>query len=106
LSRANAGRVNLRYLAPPALVLFSLIGLVLGIIGETLDSKNEWGQLLKLGFAPLSIYLLGVGLVAVLSKTKQPVAINLSSRIALLVVLPTMHIFWGAGFLFSVLKKS
>jgi glycosyltransferase involved in cell wall biosynthesis len=106
LSRAAPSRVNLRYLAPPALVLFSLIGLVFGIIGETLDSASLLGQLLKLGFAPLSIYLVGVGLVAVLSKTKPPVELNLTSRIALLAVLPTMHIFWGAGFLLSAFKKS
>ena len=106
LSRANPGRVNLRYLAPPALVVFIVLGLALGIFGESLDSKNIWGQLLRLGFAPLSIYLVGVGIVAVMSKSKPGVSLDLTSRLALLAVLPTMHIFWGAGFLASAFKKS
>jgi hypothetical protein len=82
------------------------VGLIAGVYGETLSHSNIWRQLLPLGFAPLSLYLVGVSLVAVLSKSKKGAVLNLSSRLALLAVLPTMHIFWGAGFLVSAFKKS
>ena len=106
LTKANPGRTSPRYLAPPALVVLIAVGLIAGLFGETLNDPNVLGQLLQLGFAPLSLYLVGVGLVAVTSKSKKGAALNLTSRLALLAVLPTMHIFWGAGFLASAFKKS
>jgi len=105
LSRENPGQISLRYLAPPALVLFSAIGLVLGIFGQTLDRGNFWHQFLQLGFAPLSIYLIAVCLIAVTSKSQKKVTLSLTSRLSLLAVLPTMHIFWGVGFLAGVASK-
>jgi glycosyltransferase involved in cell wall biosynthesis len=90
LTKAHLASANLRYFAPPALVLV----LTLGLLGFFLG----FGGIL--GLIPTSIYIALVLLSAISAKK-----LNLSSRIALLLVLPTMHLSWGSGFLSGLLFK-
>jgi succinoglycan biosynthesis protein ExoA len=85
VSRAHRGTVNLRYLAPPV----ALIGVVVGTAaGLTL---TPWALVLPLGYAGLVVAgsaVVGRGLAA-------------GDRAWLPLVLGTMHMSWGAGFLTS-----
>jgi len=84
LTKSHINRANLRYFAPPVLVLSVLAGLSLyvsGIFGF-------------IGLIPMIAYLLGVGLISLASKS-----LNLKAKLALIVALPTMHFSWGSGFI-------
>ena len=88
LTRSHLAKANLRYFAPPALVLASLAGIVL-----------TWnGQLI--GLLPLAIYLLTVLLAAIFAKR-----LKFMDRLALLLVLPAMHFSWGTGFITGLFHK-
>jgi glycosyltransferase involved in cell wall biosynthesis len=69
LTRQQRGRAQLRYFAPPALVLASLV------------------------VVPAMLYLLAVAIVCLVAK------LDWATRYRLLLVLPTMHYCWGLGFL-------
>ncbi|HET8615703.1 MAG TPA: glycosyltransferase family 2 protein [Actinomycetales bacterium] len=89
VARTHAGTVNLRYLAPP----LALVGVVAGaVVGATL---TPWGLLLPGGYA--GVVLLGTLVVGRRPGTRLP----LRARLLLPVVLPTMHLSWGWGFLTS-----
>ena len=90
LTKAHLASANLRYFAPPALVLVLTLGLLSFFLG--------FGGIL--GLIPTYIYIALVLLSAISAKK-----LNLSSRIALLLVLPTMHLSWGSGFLSGLLFK-
>jgi glycosyltransferase involved in cell wall biosynthesis len=106
LVRQKPGKANLRYFAPPLLVLFSAVGIVLGVLGLTALAGGSAATLLQLGFAPLSAYLVCVALIAVTAAERPKVKLDLTTRAALLLVLPTMHIWWGTGFLLSALPRT
>lgn len=80
---------NLRYFAPPLLVL--AIGL--GIVGSFFGLG--W-----VGLLPTFIYS---ALVFLSSATAK--GLGFLSRAALLIVLPTMHLSWGSGFLSGLIIK-
>ena len=101
LVKQKPGKANLRYFAPPLLVLLSAVGIALGVLGRTTWAGSAAGAVLSLGFAPLSIYLATVALIAVTAADKPKIRVDLATRAALLVVLPTMHLWWGTGFLSS-----
>lgn len=90
LTKTHLGSANLRYFAPPALVLAVTMGLLSFFLG--------FGGIL--GLIPTLIYIALVLLSAISSKK-----LNLSSRLALLLVLPTMHLSWGSGFLSGLIFK-
>ena len=90
LTKAHLGSANLRYFAPPALVLAVTMGLLSFFLG--------FGGIL--GLIPTLIYIALVLLSSVSAKK-----LNLSSRLALLLVLPTMHLSWGSGFLSGLIFK-
>lgn len=73
LSRENLPRTNPRYLIPPLLVLFSLLG---------------W---------PFLLYMLAIGVIALFS------GLSRASKLGLLLALPVMHLSWGVGFILGVL---
>lgn len=83
VSRRHSGTINYRYLAPP----FALIGfsasLILGI------------ALSSIFFIPALVYLLFVVLASLKIST------SMSEFFLLLLVIPTMHFAWGAGFISS-----
>jgi hypothetical protein len=83
--RAHPGSVNLRYLAPPS----ALLGVVLGLVLSTFLSL--WALTLPVGY--LLLVLAGSVVVGR--------GLPFRSRLVLPLVLVTMHMSWGAGFLSS-----
>ena len=83
VSRRHKGTINYRYLAAPVALLGFLASLCAGAL------------LHPILFAPAAIYLLFV-LGASIS-----IASSFTQYIYLLVVIPTMHFAWGAGFITS-----
>lgn len=90
LTKAHLGKANLRYFAPPLLVLSCFLGLILwtgGFLG--------W-----LGLIPLGSYLAVLTLAAIFAKK-----LSFGARVSLLLALPAMHFSWGVGFLAGLLSK-
>jgi hypothetical protein len=80
---------NLRYFAPPLLVLAIGLGIISSVLGL------GW-----IGLIPTLIYIALVFLSSITAK-----GLGLLSRLALLIVLPTMHLSWGSGFLSGLIIK-
>lgn len=83
VSRRHKGTINYRYLAPPIALLGFLASLVLGLL------------LSPILFIPAAIYT-----VFVLGASIK-ISSSLQEFFLLLLVLPTMHFAWGAGFISS-----
>ena len=83
VSRRHSGTINYRYLAPPFALLGFSASLVLGIL------------LSSIFFIPALIYLLFVLLASLKIST------SIREYLLLLLVIPTMHFAWGAGFISS-----
>ena len=90
LTKSHPNKANLRYFAPPALVLSSFVGLLLTIFG--------FGGLF--GLLPLISYSLAVILISLTAKQ-----LGLKAKLALMVTLPTMHFSWGTGFIAGLFLK-
>lgn len=90
LTKSHPNKANLRYFAPPALVLTSFIGLLLSIFG--------FGGLI--GLLPLISYALAVILISLTAKE-----LSLKAKLALMITLPTMHFSWGTGFIAGLFLK-
>ncbi|MCC2592351.1 glycosyltransferase family 2 protein [Tessaracoccus sp. OS52] len=89
VARRHPETLNLRYLAPPVAVAGLAVGLVGGLLG--LVVRNRWlGALL---LAP-AVYLVFLVVATAAMKDVSP-----AGRLRLPVVLATMHVCWGAGFL-------
>jgi glycosyltransferase involved in cell wall biosynthesis len=83
VSREHKGTVNYRYLAPPIALVINLLSLILGL---TLNSVF---------FLPVIIYLVAIILSSIfIGKT-------LYQKLTLPLVLITMHMSWGFGFITS-----
>ncbi len=83
VSRRHSGTINYRYLAPPFALLGFSASLVLGI------------ALSSIFFIPALVYLLFVVLASLKIST------SIGEYLLLLLVSPTMHFAWGAGFISS-----
>ena len=83
VSRRHSGTINYRYLAPPFALLGFNASLVLGI------------ALSSIFFFPALVYLLFVVLASLKIST------SIREYLLLLLVIPTMHFAWGAGFISS-----
>ena len=83
VSRRHSGTINYRYLAPPFALLGFSASLVLGIVLSTIF------------FIPALVYLLFVVLASLKIST------SIREYLLLLLVIPTMHFAWGAGFISS-----
>ncbi|MET9018837.1 glycosyltransferase family 2 protein [Actinopolymorpha sp. NPDC004070] len=92
IGRTHPGTFNYRYLAPPLAVLGCGLGLVLGLAG--LLAGVPW---LLLGFVLPAGYLL----LVVAASAVEGRGMSLRGRAWLPVVVATMHMTWGAGFLVS-----
>lgn len=90
LTRNHLMSANFRYFAPPALVLSIVLGILTYVLGI--------GGLF--GLVPTFIYALFVLISALTAK-----GLKFRSRLALLLVLPIMHLSWGSGFLSGLLLK-
>jgi hypothetical protein len=92
VTRQYPDTVSLRYMAPPAACALNLAGLLLGVAGLAAGVPA-----LAFGFTVTVIYLLGViGAGLGLSR-----AAGLAVRLRIPLILATMHMCWGAGFLTS-----
>ena len=83
VSRRHKGTINYRYLAPPVALLGFLASLVLGLL------------ISPILFIPAAIYTLFVLGASI------KISSSLQEFFLLLLVLPTMHFAWGAGFISS-----
>ena len=83
VSRRHKGTINYRYLAPPVALLGFVASLVLGLL------------LSPILFIPAAIYTLFVLGASI------KISSSLQEFFLLLLVLPTMHFAWGAGFISS-----
>jgi succinoglycan biosynthesis protein ExoA len=102
VARRHSGTMNLRYLAPPATLVVLVIGTLAGLAGvaSLADRTGTWWQwLLTAGLVVPLGYLIGVLVVTARAGTDG----RLSGRAVacLPIVLATMHLCWGAGFLTS-----
>lgn len=99
VARRYPETVNRRYLAAPVATVLNLAGCVLGVaglVGIALESP-AYVRYLTLGFALPASYLGGVTAVSALLARDLRAAV----RVRAPVVLATMHMCWGAGFLTS-----
>jgi len=100
VARMHAGTINLRYLAPPTVVAAMLVGTVAGLVGLVALAAGAgglWPFVLVAGFAAPLLYLLGV--LAVTASAAK--VLSARSLVVLPLVLATMHVCWGVGFLTS-----
>lgn len=100
LVRRFGRRNGIRYFAPPALVLLVALGLIVGVLQLTGVLTGVAAVIAGLvTFVPLALYVL-----VVLGVALAPGGGSLAQRAWTLVVLPTMHLAWGVGFLGGVLR--
>jgi len=100
VARQHAGTINARYLAPPAAVFVMAAGTLAGLAGLTglaAGADGAWSLLLTAGFAVPALY--GAGILAVTAAAAR--RLSLQALIRLPLVLATMHVSWGIGFLTS-----
>ena len=83
VSRRHSGTINYRYLAPPLALIGFCGSLIAGLLFHSLL------------FLPALIYLLFIFLAA------MKIATSIREFFLLLIVIPTMHFAWGAGFISS-----
>jgi succinoglycan biosynthesis protein ExoA len=99
VAREHAGTMNMRYLAPPAVLGAIVIGTLIGLVGVSAGVAGPFPALawLTAGFIVPLGYLAGLLGVSALAAREVPPGV--AARLP--AVLATMHIFWGAGFLTS-----
>jgi succinoglycan biosynthesis protein ExoA len=83
VSRRHPGTINFRYLAPPFALTVFLASVIFGVL------------LHSLLLFPAATYLLFTFLASV------KIATSVSEFLRLLLIIPTMHFSWGAGFISS-----
>jgi succinoglycan biosynthesis protein ExoA len=102
VARRHAGTMTLRYLAPPATVIALVLGLLAGMAGvaSMADRTGTWWQwLLTAGLIIPLAYVIGV--LVVTAKAGTDGRLSIRALAWLPVVLATMHVSWGIGFLTS-----
>jgi GT2 family glycosyltransferase len=96
--RRMGGRNPLRFFAPPALVVnlaVALLVAVLQVVG-IVHGRLAWGlSLVYLGPAAYTLVLLGAAVTT---------SGSLMDRLRYVIVLTTMHLCWGTGFLLGMLR--
>ena len=100
VARQHPGTINLRYLAPPAAVAMMTAGTLAGIAGLACLAAGAggiWPVLLTAGFAAPLLY--GAGIAAITALAARNLRPRVAARLPL--VLATMHVCWGIGFLTS-----
>jgi hypothetical protein len=102
VARRYPETVNPRYLAAPVATALNLVGCGIGIVGlgswaGYLSPDLHWATL---GFVTPVVYLVGVTAVTAVFARDLPIKV----RAQVPLVLATMHMCWGAGFLTSPRK--
>ena len=83
VSRSHSGSVNLRYLAPPTAFVINALSIIFGVI-----------------YSPIFLIPIATYLAAILFGSLV-IGKTVTQRLILPIVLATMHMVWGAGYLFS-----
>ncbi|WP_447944206.1 glycosyltransferase family 2 protein [Microbacterium aurum] len=100
LVRRYGRRNSLRFFAPPALVLLVLIALAVGLLQTTGVLAGTAALAASVVYLPLVAYaFLVVGYAC--SRRAGP---GVRERLWTLVVIPTMHLAWGSGFLIGAAR--
>lgn len=99
LVRRFGRRNGIRFFAPPALVLLTLVAVVVGVLQLTGVLSGLASTISSIVYAPLAAYAALVVAVAA-----SPGGGGVRQRLWTLLVLPTMHLAWGTGFLGGVLR--
>jgi succinoglycan biosynthesis protein ExoA len=100
VARQHSGTINPRYLAPPLAVLAMALGALAGLAGLAgllSGAPGLWPAIATCGFIIPALYVAGVtGVAALAARRLRP---GIAARLPL--VLATMHITWGTGFITS-----
>ncbi|MCK2029011.1 glycosyltransferase family 2 protein [Microbacterium galbinum] len=99
LVRRFGRRNGIRFFAPPVLVLLTIVAVIIGILQVTGVLSGPASLIASIVYAPLAAYALLVVAVAA-----APGGGGIRQRLWTLLVLPTMHLAWGWGFLGGVLR--
>lgn len=100
LVRRFGRRNGVRYFAPPALVVLVGLAVVVGVLQLAGVLGGPASAVVgAIVYLPLLAYLL-----LVLAVACSPGGVSLRQRLWTLVVLPTMHLSWGVGFIGGVLR--
>ena len=100
LVRRFGRRNGIRYFAPPALVLVVVLAVVVAALQLTGVLTGIASLVAGLvAYTPLALYL-----ILVLAVALAPGGGGLRQKLWTLLVLPTMHLSWGIGFLGGVLR--
>ncbi len=104
VARRYPETVNPRYLAPPVAAALNGLGCAVGVAGLAglAAQAPPFVRYMALGFVVPAVYLAGISAVAAVLARDLPVAV----RARVPVVLATMHMCWGAGFLTSPRRLS
>ena len=98
LVRRYGRRNGVRFFAPPALVLSVVLALVVGVLQVTGVLAGLASIIASIAYLPLAAYA-----VLILAMALTP-GRSIRERLWTLLVLPTMHLAWGVGFLGGVLR--
>jgi hypothetical protein len=99
LVRRYGRRNSLRFFAPPLLVVLVVLSVAAAVLQATGLLSGAWGLATLLAYGPLAAYVL---VVVVFSF--RGAARGLRERMWRLVVIPSMHLSWGAGFLIGLAR--
>lgn len=99
LVRRFGRRNGIRFFAPPALVLLLAVAIVVGVLQLTGVLSGVASLIASAVYLPIAAYVLLDVAVAL-----APNGGSVRQRLWTLVVLPTMHLSWGLGFIGGVLR--
>lgn len=99
LVRRYGRRNPLRFFAPPALLLAAVAAGVVAVLQLTGVLAGTWAWIASSVYVPIAAYL-----VLVVGAALRPPPGRLAERLWFTLVLPTMHVAWGAGFLRGAIR--
>ena len=102
LVRRFGRRNSLRFFAPPALVSVLGLAVVTTALQATRVLGGVWAALASIVYVPLVAYAVLVSAVA----AGRGGGTGWRDKLWTLAVLPTMHLAWGAGFLFGLVTRA
>ncbi|KRA25892.1 glycosyl transferase family 2 [Microbacterium sp. Root61] len=100
LVRRYGRRNSLRFFAPPALVVVLAAAIVVGVLQLTGVLAGWWAVAASVVYLPLVAYAVLIVAVAIGAGGGK----GWRDKLWTLAVLPSMHLAWGAGFLWGVIR--
>ncbi|MDX2377929.1 glycosyltransferase [Microbacterium sp. LRZ72] len=100
LVRRFGRRNSLRFFAPPALVLLVLLALAVGVLQATAVLAGIPALIASVAYVPVALYLLLIIVVA----AGPAGGSGARDKLWTLIVLPTMHVAWGLGFIAGIVR--